>query len=401
MTISLLAACLLAAPPDRLVILDLTGPPVLARRITDDTLVGLGRSFGTRVVGEAELTLAHGYLLEARAAGACDEGCLAEWVRAADAEWVLQGSLAELGGEWLIAWTLLGKDGGPRASRAGLVPKAELAEASIRLARGLVGTDTSTSTPGPAPVIALGRLAVLPLGAYEEGAPTAALTQLLLLELRRRGHEVISPDEIRALLDYEAERQIRACEEDLACLAEIGGALGVEQLITGSVGRIGDEWVVGLKLLGARTAEVYARSAQTFRGPESELVPALRAALRELLGAPTAGGELVLEHEDSIAVELDGAPAGLLPLRRSLPAGKHQLRLSGEGWRELRRDVYVEPEETTRVVPELIAEPWWTRPGPWIALGIGAAVITAVGIGAAAALSEPQDGVVAPELIVR
>lgn len=396
----LLLLCLGGAPEvDRLVVFPLQGPAELTGPATDETLVALSRTLGLRVVGQTELDLALGYASEARAAGVCDEACVAEVAKAARASHLLQGVLVRLGDEWLLRWTLSRSDGQPLSTQATIVPSVgalgaaagALALALLEAPRPEVGSST-TAAPS------VERVAVLPMSAYADGAPTQALSQILLLELRRFGFIVISPDEIRTLLDYEAERQIRACEEDLECLAELGGALGVDHLVSGGVGRFGAEWVISLKLLHARTAAVLARSAETFLGPESELVPALRAALRGLLSRPAGHGWLELHHEADVEAEVDGQPLGTLPLRRAFSAGKHQLRLFGSGWQELRRDVYVEPDTSTRLVPELMAEPWWTRWYTWVAVG---AVVVGASVGAALLLQSEPDAVLSPDLIVR
>ena len=59
------------------------------------------------------------------------------------------------------------------------------------------------------------------------------LTELLSLELKTfKGLEVISRDEIKTMLRFAAEKQALGCQDDTECLVEIGGALGVDYLIT-------------------------------------------------------------------------------------------------------------------------------------------------------------------------
>ncbi|HUJ24629.1 MAG TPA: hypothetical protein VLW85_01320 [Myxococcales bacterium] len=44
--------------------------------------------------------------------------------------------------------------------------------------------------------------------------------------------KVISREDIRNMLSFEKDKQSLGCEADQACLAEIGGALGVEYIAT-------------------------------------------------------------------------------------------------------------------------------------------------------------------------
>ena len=80
------------------------------------------------------------------------------------------------------------------------------------------------------------------------------LTQLLSLELKKfKGLSVISRDEVQTMLRFEADKQMLKCTSDTSCLVEIGGALGVDYLVSGSVGRLGDAFVIILKLMRMST----------------------------------------------------------------------------------------------------------------------------------------------------
>ena len=56
----------------------------------------------------------------------------------------------------------------------------------------------------------------------------------LLAELRKLERvSVIGMDEVRAMLDIEAQKQALGCDDDEGCLAEIAGALGAPADIIG------------------------------------------------------------------------------------------------------------------------------------------------------------------------
>jgi hypothetical protein len=95
------------------------------------------------------------------------------------------------------------------------------------------------------------------------GAPAGAgqiLSEAIVAEVRKRepGAQVISAEEIRSMIQVEGEKQQLGCHSDkeLACLAEIGGALGVERVVIGSLGRLGKTYVYSLKLVDVGHAEV-------------------------------------------------------------------------------------------------------------------------------------------------
>lgn len=106
----------------------------------------------------------------------------------------------------------------------------------------------------------------------------------LLSEVRKLdGVSAIGMGEIRELLSYEYQRQMMGCSADENCLAEIGGALGVEYILVGTLGTIGDLFRLDLKLVEAKKARVRSRIGVTVEGKESKLVAAVQKAVRDLL----------------------------------------------------------------------------------------------------------------------
>lgn len=102
------------------------------------------------------------------------------------------------------------------------------------------------------------------------------VTDALLAELRKlQGVSVVGMDEIRAMLDHEAKRQLAGCEANEACLAEVAGALGADVVVLGSIARVGEENVFGLRRVDQRTTQVVGQVTQ-------RLVP---AGGEEFLGA--------------------------------------------------------------------------------------------------------------------
>jgi TolB-like protein len=124
-----------------------------------------------------------------------------------------------------------------------------------------------------APLLALAlaaspKLAVMPIAAGE-GVPAstaAALTEALAAEVRRRsGGEVITRREIETVLSLEAQKQMLGCQTD-SCIAELGGALGVDRLVAGDLARLGESWLVHLKVVETGKVKVAAQSDRRIRG---------------------------------------------------------------------------------------------------------------------------------------
>lgn len=112
------------------------------------------------------------------------------------------------------------------------------------------------------------RVAVYDLEAANVDAHVGrVVTESVVAEVRKLDRVVVvGMSEVRALLDLEAQKQLAGCSED-SCLAEIADALGVDLVVTGTLARVGEEHVFGLKLVDARAA----RTASSY---DARLAPA-------------------------------------------------------------------------------------------------------------------------------
>ncbi len=72
---------------------------------------------------------------------------------------------------------------------------------------------------------------------------------------------------------------------DAACLAEIGGALGVDRLVASHIGRVGRTYVVNIKIINIRTTEVEQRIYETVSGEIDAVIATLKTAARRLFPA--------------------------------------------------------------------------------------------------------------------
>ena len=129
------------------------------------------------------------------------------------------------------------------------------------------------------------KLAVLPLSHGEGVADTTttALTESLAAEVRRvSGSEVITKREIETVLSLEMQKQMLGCQTD-SCMAELGGALGVDAMVTGDVARLGESWLVHFKVVRAAKAQVVAQSDRRIKGGTiDDVLDVLPAMVREL-----------------------------------------------------------------------------------------------------------------------
>jgi hypothetical protein len=132
-------------------------------------------------------------------------------------------------------------------------------------------------------------LPLAPIGEVDK-ATVALFGEALAGELRRRpGVSVLADSDVAALLGAEKRRQMVAGCSDAGCLAELGGALGADRVLHGTVGRVGGSLLVNLSSLDARRARGVASVSERLKGNGDEaFLDALPAMVDRLLAEPSA-----------------------------------------------------------------------------------------------------------------
>lgn len=140
----------------------------------------------------------------------------------------------------------------------------------------------------PAAANAKLKLAVLPTQFDESSAGKVPklFDDYLLAAVQNAGdYEVIGQDDITALLGFEKQKDLVGCD-DMSCIADIGGALGVDRLVVVKIAHLQNEWVSTAKLINIRDARVESRSSDFVSGDVRELLRAVPDIVRKLF----AGG---------------------------------------------------------------------------------------------------------------
>jgi hypothetical protein len=128
------------------------------------------------------------------------------------------------------------------------------------------------------------KIAVMDLeGAGTVGALAQAASLVLPTEIRGRlpGAQVISSGEIKSMLGLEKTRQALGCEDE-GCMAEIGGALGVDELVSGKIGKVGRTIVIELRRTDVRASKTVSSAVRTVRGEEDAVITGLQEMAGEL-----------------------------------------------------------------------------------------------------------------------
>jgi len=110
----------------------------------------------------------------------------------------------------------------------------------------------------------------------------APLTEVLSTEIGRlQKFEVITSRDIATMVGFTAEKQKMGCD-DVSCIAEIGGSLGAELIVGSSVGKVGDTFVVNIKLIDTRKVKVEQRVYEKVQGRAEDLLDAFKKAVPRL-----------------------------------------------------------------------------------------------------------------------
>jgi hypothetical protein len=132
----------------------------------------------------------------------------------------------------------------------------------------------------------------------------------LIYELRKLERtSVLGLDEIKALLDLEAERQLLGCSGENSCLAEIADALGADVVVLGSLARVGDTHVVSLKsVLQGEVAALGTYNRVVPAGDGEELLAEIGPAVAVLFPGTTLRAGQVRGVSPELARRLSPPP---------------------------------------------------------------------------------------------
>lgn len=249
-------------------------------------------------------------------------------------------------------------------------------------------------------VVAIAPLSTL--GAEDTSAGTQKLVgQIEAAVAALPGTRVIRAQQVADAVRRARKPQLRACEGDAACLAELGGLVGAQIVISGEVGGLGESRVV---YLAATANGKELRSTTLTIGARDDGGGPAGAAVR-LLDPDGYRGTLRFAIDVTGAtVYVNGSKVTLSPRGElSLPVGAQAVRVTHPEYHDFVRFIDVEFGKTTEVavgmqqypivrrdVPgkpinrdqiEYLDPPLWRR---WYVVGpaaVGLAVVTAVVVG--------------------
>jgi len=101
-------------------------------------------------------------------------------------------------------------------------------------------------------------------------------------QLNLRGVQVTTSSQIGALLGFERQRQLLGCKETSgSCMAELAAALGVDGVITGSVGKFDQTYQVNVSVVSSRDGRSVSAFSRKVNG-SSAVLDALNDAATQM-----------------------------------------------------------------------------------------------------------------------
>lgn len=296
------------------------------------------------------------------------------------------------------------------AAKPALIPD----EPELAAPAGAGGATTGVATTGAATPVAATKPAKTPAASEPAKAPRRSATsdtgklKVAVMELtmpadvrrelaatvngtvaetldRLGAFSAISSREVAQMLELEANRQLLGCDTG-TCLADIGGALGADYLVTGTLNVSGGTYTVQLQLTNIAQSRVDGRASREYAGNEAGLMEEVRLATRALVRNVMVdrSGFLGLDvSEEGATVKIDDAVVGVSPLPGplSMAGGPHALTVEKEGFVRFQQDLMIKPNETVDVTATLVPSAEYARAArskagfwrliSWTAIGVG------------------------------
>ncbi len=225
-----------------------------------------------------------------------------------------------------------------------------------------------------------------------ENELVARLETLFRMELARLSKSQLPT---RREIERAVTSEQQNCTGEERCLAAIGKKVGVDVVITGTVGAMGSSYVLNIKAVDVATQKLIKRiDSDPLRGSPDDLIEGVRVAAYRLLAPAQLHGSIQIQTDILGAeVRLDDKPIGKTPLANlgvlsKQQLGKHKLRVQAPGYDPFEDEVNVHFQKVSQVEVRLIPSkeilgtgkfqriernPIYSR--TWFMVGVGVAAV--------------------------
>jgi len=146
-------------------------------------------------------------------------------------------------------------------------------------------------------------LAVLDLeGRGISAAETASLTDRLRSELVKTGGITVVERGLMTQILEEQDFQMTGCISD-ECAVEVGQLLGVSQMVAGSIGKLGNTFLLDVRIVNVQTGAIIETMTRNYRGEIDGLIDQVEELARDIVGRPQIDEVITTEEEPERAAE--------------------------------------------------------------------------------------------------
>jgi TolB-like protein len=170
--------------------------------------------------------------------------------------------------------------------------------------------------------------------------------------------DVISGDDIRAMLDQQQMKDAISCE-NTSCLADLGGALDARYMISGKIAKTAAGVQVNVTLMDVYNARAVGREQRTITNL-AKLSEEISGATRKLFNpilAASGGTVMVRCSEVGAGLYVDGdlktTSSGRL-FRSALPGGTHRIEAKKQGFVTWAKDIDIGPKSEQMINIEML-----------------------------------------------
>ncbi|MEE9465370.1 MAG: CsgG/HfaB family protein [Candidatus Neomarinimicrobiota bacterium] len=148
-------------------------------------------------------------------------------------------------------------------------------------------------------------LAVLDLeGRGISALEATTLTDRLRSELVKTGMvTVVERGQMDRILT-EQDFQLTGCISD-ECAVEVGQLLGVTQMVAGAIGRLGQAYMLDIRVIDVQTGAIMVTMTRDYRGEIEGLIEEIESLARDIVGQPQSDEILVAEGDEVPGTELE------------------------------------------------------------------------------------------------
>lgn len=204
------------------------------------------------------------------------------------------------------------------------------------------------------------------------------LNELMLAELQRTGKfEIFGQADMASMFEVGKTRDLVGCD-DIACVAELGGAVGADLTLVGSVGALGSLFVVSLKVINTREVKVVGRWSDTVSGEPAVLVAKIKAGVTAVFASVKEAQPKPTPAPVAAAPVATPAPAAAAPTPKPTPPPASTPPDAPPSAIEPPPAHVTAPPEAEEEGTPVYKSWWlWTAVGVVVAGGVAAAVIVA------------------------